>query len=78
MRFVWNERKAAANLKKHGVSFPNIHLTPAIQAALGEVSVFPTLFLVGRDGAIVRHYINYQSRDVLQKDIEAALGAGGA
>jgi len=78
LELPYDDDARAAYLKKHGVSFPNIHLTPAIQSALGEVSVFPTLFLVGRDGKIARHYINYQSRDILQKDIEAALGPGGA
>lgn len=78
LELPYDDSARVAYLKGHGVSFPNIHLTPAIQSALGEVSVFPTLFLIGRDGTLVRRYINYQPLDVLQRDLEAALGRGGA
>jgi glutathione peroxidase-family protein len=72
----YDDEARAAYLKRYAASFPNIHLTPALQSALGEVSVFPTLFLIGRDGTVVRHYINYQPRELLQRDIEKALASG--
>ena len=40
---------------------------------MGNVNIFPTMFLVDPEGNIVKYYVNYQSRDVLDKDIKAVL-----
>ncbi len=58
---------------KIGVNFPNLHLTPEVRASLGNVNIFPTLFLVDATGKIVSHFVNFQSREALSPAIEAAL-----
>ena len=58
---------------KIGVNFPNLHLTPEVRASLGNVNIFPTLFVVDPDGTIVSHFVNFQSREALSPAIEAAL-----
>jgi thiol-disulfide isomerase/thioredoxin len=61
---------------KIGINYPNLHLTKEVRAALGNVNIFPTLFLVNPAGTIVGHYVNFQSRDVLGPAIEAAMASG--
>lgn len=60
-------------LEKHAISFPNFHLSEEDRAALGNVNIFPTMFLVDPEGRIVKFYVNYQSRHVLDEDINAVL-----
>lgn len=66
-----SERKSY--LEKHGVNFPVAHLTTEVQAAYGGVQLFPTLFLVDREGIIRAHFVNYQDEMTLQKAIEKIL-----
>lgn len=60
---------------KVGINFPMGHLSPEAREALGNVNIFPTLFLVNREGTIVKHYVNYQARETLEKDATDALAA---
>jgi thiol-disulfide isomerase/thioredoxin len=66
-----SERKAY--LEKNHVNFPVGHLTTEVQSAFGGVQLFPTLFLVDKDGIIRSHFVNYQEEAVLQKAIESIL-----
>jgi thiol-disulfide isomerase/thioredoxin len=65
-----------AYIKKHGVNFPVGHLNRRMQEEFGYVSVYPTLFLVDRKGIIRKYYVNYQTLDVLQRDVAAVLSTG--
>lgn len=67
-----------AYVKKHGFDFPVGHLNRQMQEEFGYVSVYPTLFLVDRMGIIRNYYVNYQTLDVLQRDVETVLGAPAA
>ena len=62
------------------MTFENLHLTEEDRAELGNVNIFPTLFLAGRDGTIVRHFVNFQERETLEPAIRgpAAVRAVGA
>ena len=64
-------------LKKVGVDFTNAHLDNATQQAFGMVNVFPTLFLVGADGVISQHFINYQDRETLEGAVAALVQSAG-
>jgi cytochrome oxidase Cu insertion factor (SCO1/SenC/PrrC family) len=66
-----SERKAY--LEKHKINFPMGHLSPAAQAAYGGVQLFPTLFLVDKDGVIRAHFVNYKDEATLQQAIERVL-----
>ena len=63
----------AAYAKKNDIRFPLAHLTPEMQAAYGQVSVFPTLFFVDRKGTIVRQLVNFQTKAALEEAIQLAL-----
>jgi cytochrome c biogenesis protein CcmG, thiol:disulfide interchange protein DsbE len=66
-----SDRKAY--LDEHKVNFPVAHLTPEIQSVYGGVQLFPTLFLVDKQGIIRGHFVNYQVESVIQKAIEEIL-----
>ena len=66
-----SERKAY--IEKNKINFPIGHLSPAAQAAYGGVQLFPTLFLVDKDGVIRAHFVNYQNEATLQQAIEQVL-----
>ena len=70
----YDDDERAAYVEKHAINFPNFHLSEADRAALGNVNIFPTMFLVGADGVIVKYYVNYQAIDILEVDIEGVLG----
>ncbi len=69
----YDDQARAEYLESHGISFPNFHLSEEGRAALGNVNIFPTMFLVDPGGTIIKYYVNYQPRDVLDKDINAVL-----
>lgn len=59
-------------IEKEKINFPIVHWTRESDAAFGDVSVFPTLFLIGRDGTILAHWVGY----VTPEDLRRAVGAG--
>jgi thiol-disulfide isomerase/thioredoxin len=62
-----------AYLEKHKINFPVGHLTSEVQELYGGVQLFPTLFLVDKEGLIRAHFVNYQSEATLDKAIEKIL-----
>ena len=73
LKLKYDDAYRAEYAAKIGVNFPNLHLTPEVRASLGNVNIFPTLFLVDSTGTIVNHFVNFQSRDALSPAIEATL-----
>jgi len=67
------DEERAAYAKKHGFGFTLAHVTPETQEAYGAVSVYPTLFFVDRKGTVVKHFVNFQEKGVLEEAIQAAL-----
>ena len=43
------------------------------RAALGNVNIFPTLFLIDAQGTIAKYYVNYQPLETLEEEIEKVL-----
>jgi thiol-disulfide isomerase/thioredoxin len=64
-----------AYLKKQGIRFPVAHLSKKMYEDYGSINVYPTLFLVDKQGTIRQHYIGYKDPAVLAADIKA-LTAG--
>jgi peroxiredoxin len=60
-------------LEKEGVRFPTVHWTKESDTAYGSIAIYPTLFLIGRDGVIRRHWVGYVPREELRRAIEAGL-----
>jgi thiol-disulfide isomerase/thioredoxin len=63
----------AAYATRYGWAFTLGHMTPDVQEAYGSVSVFPTLFFVGRKGTIVRQFVNFQEKQTLEEATRVAL-----
>ncbi|MBI2822652.1 MAG: TlpA family protein disulfide reductase [Acidobacteria bacterium] len=64
----------AAYVGERRLNFPNVHLDSATQSAYGDISIFPTLFLVRPDGVVQRQFVSYQSREVLEEAVRKAFG----
>ncbi len=60
-------------VEKLGIEFTTAYLSEEMQTALGGITVFPTMFFVDREGVIVRHFMNFQEKGVLDEAIRAAL-----
>ena len=71
LEYTDTDREAYA--KKLGITFPLAHMTPEAQAAYGVVSVFPTIFLVDKNGTIVKYLVNFQDKAALEQAIKLAL-----
>ena len=69
----YTDADRAAHQEKGGVTFENLHLTEEDRAALGNVNIFPTLFLANSDGTIMRHFVNFQDRETLELAIRELL-----
>jgi thiol-disulfide isomerase/thioredoxin len=59
--------------RKGAITFPLAHMTAEMQAAYGQVSLFPTLFFIDRKGTVVKHLMNAQPRPALEESIQLAL-----
>jgi thiol-disulfide isomerase/thioredoxin len=68
-----DDAERAAYARKNSMTFPLAHMTPEMQAAYGQVSVFPTLFFVDGKGTIVKQLVSAQPRAVLEDAIRLAL-----
>ena len=73
LELEYTDEDRAAYAKKLGIAFTLAHLNPEMQAAFGNVSVFPTLFFVDRKGTIVKHFVNFQEQAALEQAIKLAL-----
>ena len=73
LKLEYDDVYRADYAKKIGINYTNLHLTPKVRAWLGNVNIFPTLFLVSPGGTILKHYVNYQSPEVLRTAVEDVL-----
>lgn len=77
LKLKYDDAYRAEYAAKIGVNFPNLHLSPDVRSSLGNVNIFPTLFLVDSTGTIVNHFVNFQPQETLSPAIERALPAAG-
>jgi thiol-disulfide isomerase/thioredoxin len=59
--------------QEHHISYPVVNWTTESDHAYGGISIFPTLFLIDRQGVVRDHWIGYVSIDTLRKSIVATL-----
>ncbi len=62
-------------VQEQKISFVVAHWTREADKAWGSLSIFPTLFLINRKGAISRHWIGFVSRQELREAIARELEA---
>ena len=58
--------------EKH-ITFPVVRWTKESDAAYGNISIFPTLFLIRPDGTIANHWVGYTGVDVMARAIAQEL-----
>lgn len=73
LKLPYTDADRQAHLDKGGAGFENLHITPEDRAELGNVNIFPTLFLANGQGLIVRHFVNFQTRETLEPAIRELL-----
>jgi peroxiredoxin len=73
MDLDYSDQERQAYLKEHHINFPVVHLSNEVQAAYGGVQLFPTLFLIDRNGIIRGHFVNYQDEVTLEKAINRLI-----
>src|SRR5438876_553792 len=74
LELPYDDKARADYAKKYGFTFTLAHLNGETQQAYGGVSVFPTMFFVDKTGTIVRHFVNFQEKPVLEAAIQQILG----
>jgi thiol-disulfide isomerase/thioredoxin len=67
------DEERAAYAARSGWSFTLAYMTPEVQEAYGAVSVFPTMFFVNREGTVVRQFMNFQPKTILEEAARVAL-----
>ncbi|MGE5327503.1 MAG: TlpA family protein disulfide reductase [Deltaproteobacteria bacterium] len=61
--------------EKH-IAFPVVRWTKESDAAYGNISIFPTLFLIGPNGTIANHWVGYTNADEIARAISEQLAKG--
>lgn len=66
-----SREEADAFLEEMGVTFPNLRSNVGLLRSWGGITLFPTTYLVGKDGAIVRRYVGATAEQIdgLEADV---------
>jgi peroxiredoxin len=59
--------------EKEGITFPIVNWTKASNQAYGGISIYPTLFLINRQGKIAAHWVGYTSPATLREAVTKAI-----
>jgi peroxiredoxin len=59
--------------RERQINFPLGAWTRDADTALGNIAIFPNLFLMGRDGIIIHHWVGYTAPADLRQALRAAL-----
>jgi thiol-disulfide isomerase/thioredoxin len=73
LELPYDDAMRAAYVEKLGIEFTTAHLNTAMQNAYGGVNLFPTMFFVNKEGVVVKHFVNFQEKEVLDGAINMAL-----
>jgi hypothetical protein len=73
LELSYDDAVRAEYVSKHSITYSNIHLTKEARESLGNINIFPTLFLVDSEGTIVKYYVNYQPLEELERAVEKLL-----
>ena len=60
-------------IEEERITFPVVNWTRESDTAYGNISIFPTLFLIGRDGTITHQWVGYVGPDELRRAISEGL-----
>jgi peroxiredoxin len=59
--------------EEQGINFPIVHWTKESNQAYGGISIYPTLFLINRQGRITGHWVGFTSPETLREAISKAV-----
>ncbi|HXH50431.1 MAG TPA: TlpA disulfide reductase family protein [Terriglobia bacterium] len=59
--------------EKEGITFPIVRWTKESNQAYGSISIYPTLFLIDRQGRISGHWVGFTSPATLSEAIKKAI-----
>lgn len=60
-------------LEKAGLNFTALNLDNKTREAFGTINVYPTIFFVTKEGTVYKHFVNFQTRELLTETIESML-----
>lgn len=58
------------------INFPLAHWTRESDTAFGNITIYPTMFLMDRNGIIIQHWIGFVGREELRAAVAKGLGGG--
>ena len=73
LELPYDDEMRAAYVEKLGIEFTTAYLNTEMQNAYGGVNLFPTMFFVNSEGVVVKHFVNFQEKEVLDGAINLAL-----
>jgi peroxiredoxin len=65
-------------IEREKIGFPVVHWSKPSDRDYGGISIFPTLFLVNRQGVIVHHWVGYTEGSQLRQAISGALASSAS
>ncbi len=74
LELPYDDQARAEYAKKYSFNFTLAHLNAETQQAYGGIIVFPTMFFVDKTGTIVKHFVNFQEKAVLEAALQETLG----
>ena len=73
LELPYDDEMRTAYIEKLGIEFKTAHLNTEMQNAYGGVTLFPTMFFANSQGVVVKHFVNFQEKEVLDGAINMAL-----
>jgi thiol-disulfide isomerase/thioredoxin len=58
-----------------GIKFPVVYWTKESDRAFGGIVIYPTMFLIGRNGVVLQHWVGFTGPGGLEKAVGAALAS---
>jgi thiol-disulfide isomerase/thioredoxin len=68
----YDDAARARFVREMKINYPVVNWTNQSDAAFGHVAIFPTLFLVNRDGVVLNYWVGYTD----QSELKSAIAAG--
>jgi thiol-disulfide isomerase/thioredoxin len=62
-------------VEENHIAFPVVNWTRESDSSYGHIAIFPTLFLIGPNGVIMRQWVGYTAPEALRGAISEGLGA---
>ncbi|MBI1941725.1 MAG: TlpA family protein disulfide reductase [Acidobacteria bacterium] len=60
-------------VEEHKITFPVVHWTSESDTAYGNISIFPTQFLIDGEGTVIHHWVGYVEPDELRRAVAEEL-----